>query len=384
MSGSSTATKNTSQSGTSASNTSSSNTENQSSLTNQNVTGANTQNSTTWAPQAAALLEAFQQAQNVYGKQSQAVAPNNFVAGLTPEQIATYQKMVSAGGNTSVADAQASTGGALANTGTSGLQGALSGLNGYDASASNNPDTLVAAANKYVAGQDIDAQVRNAMLNATQTARDVTLPGIEQNAATSGNINSSRTGIAQGLVERGLAQQSADLGASLRSNAFKDGLNLAQTQAATNNAAKLAALSTGGALSNNAASTGLAGLGSSVGSLTSLLGLAGAGGAGLQSGDQDMLTNELQKYQAAQNAGSTPLDNLMRIIGAQQWGTSTSGTTSGTTTGSNTQTGSSTGSSNMFGTSNSVGTEETSKNPSAWEIIGGLLGAAGNAKKAFF
>jgi hypothetical protein len=42
------------------------------------------------------------------------------------------------------------------------------------------------------------------MLNARQTARDVTLPQINQNAAISGNSNSSRTGIAEGLVQRGL------------------------------------------------------------------------------------------------------------------------------------------------------------------------------------
>jgi hypothetical protein len=50
------------------------------------------------------------------------------------------------------------------------------------------------------------------MQGATETARDVTMPGIEQNAAMTGNTNSTRTGIADGLVQRGLAEQSANLG----------------------------------------------------------------------------------------------------------------------------------------------------------------------------
>jgi hypothetical protein len=383
MSASSTKETNTTQSGTSASNTTSSNTENQSALTNQNTSGVNTQNSSTWAPQANALIEAFKEAQRVYGQQSQAQAPTNFVAGLTPEQIATYNKMVSAGNDTSASSALANTGGALASAGTNGVQGALSGLSGYDASKTNNADSLVADANKYVAGQDIDAQVRNAMLTATQTARDVTLPGIEQHAATSGNTNSSRTGIAQGLVERGLAQQSADLGATLRSNAFKDGLSLAQTQAAANNTQNLAALTSQGSLGNTAANSGMSGISSSVDSLIKSLGLSGTGGAGLQSGNQADLTNQLQQYLTAQSAGSVPLDNLMKIIGSQSWGQSSTGTNTGTTTGSNVQTGTQSGSSAMTGSTTGTGHSVEESTPSAMSIIGGLLGFAGQGKSLF-
>jgi hypothetical protein len=68
---------------------------------------------------------------------------------------------------------------------------------------------LIDAAKQYVAGQDIDGQVNDAMLNARRRHATSPCPGIEQNAAMTGNTNSSRTGIADGLVERGLAEQSA-------------------------------------------------------------------------------------------------------------------------------------------------------------------------------
>lgn len=383
MSASSTKETNTTQSGTSASNTTSSNTENQTALTNQSTNGVNTQNSSTWAPQANALMEAFKEAQRVYGLQSQAQAPTNFTAGLTPEQLATYSKMVTAGNDTSASSAMANSGGALASAGTSGVTGALSGLSGFDASKTNNADSLVADANKYVAGQDIDGQVRNAMLTATQTARDVTLPGLEQRAATSGNTNSSRTGIAQGLVERGLAQQATDLGATLRSGAFKDGLSLAQTQRAGNNTQNLAALTSEGALGNSASATGFSGLNGSLDGLIKSLGLSATGGAGLQSGNQADLTNQLQQYQAQTNQGSTALDNLMKIIGSQSWGQSSTGTNSGTTTGSNVQTGTQNGTSAMTGSTTGTGHSVEESTPSAMSIIGGLLGFAGQGKSLF-
>ena len=254
-----------------------------------------------------------------------------------------------------VPDTQAAAGGALTTAGVSGAQGALSGFSAYDPNQSNNPDSLVASANKYVAGQDIDAQVRNAQLQATQTARDLTLPQINQNAAITGNTNSSRTGIREGLVERGLAQQSADLGATLRSNAFSNGLSLAQTQAQNNNAAKLAALSGQGSLGNAAANTGNDASNSSIDNLIKQLSTASAGGAGLREADQANLTNQSQQFQAQTTAPYENIKQLLSIVGGQSWGSSSTGTSSGTET----------------------------KQPSIWEIIGGLAGAAGNVGKAF-
>jgi hypothetical protein len=180
---------------------------------------------TPWAPQAGALTDIFNNAANAYGTASQATAPTNFTAQFTPDQLATFKSMLGyANGNTTPAN-QAAAGGALTNAGVTGATGALTGLAGYDPTKLNNPGALIDQANQYASGQNIDAEVANSMLPALQQARDVTLPGIEQNAATSGNTNSSRTGIADGLVQRGLAEQATNLGATLRNQAFTNGLD---------------------------------------------------------------------------------------------------------------------------------------------------------------
>jgi hypothetical protein len=311
------------------------------------------ESTTPWAPQAAALSDAFTKAQTAYGQASQAKAPTDFVAQFTPQQLQNFQSMFNYGsGNTSAAGT-AATGGALQTAGTSATQGALSGLTNYDPTKLNNTQSISDAANQYVSGQNIDAQVNNAMLNARQTARDVTLPGIEQNAAISGNSNSSRTGIAQGLVERGLAQQSADLGASLRSQAYQQGLGLASSNANANNANSLGALSSAAGAGTNAANSGVNASSSAINDQGNLFNLAGQGASGQQQATQANLDNQQAQFQSGTQSPYAALQGLMGIIGANNWG------------------------------SNSTGTSTTTKSPSAFETIGGLLGAGASAAKLF-
>lgn len=310
------------------------------------------ENTTPWAPQATALTDAFQKAQSAYGQSSQAQAPNDFVAQFTPDQLNVFKSMTGYGSNTSTAGTSA-TGGALQSAGTNATTGALSGLSSFDPTKANNPSSLIDAANKYVAGQNIDAQVNDAMLNARQTARDVTLPQIEQHAAITGNANSSRTGIAQGLVERGLAEQANNLGASMRGQSYKDGLSLASSNANANNANTLGALSTGASAGTNAANSGVNASSSAISAQGNLFNLAGAGATGEQQAQQANLDNQLQKYQSGVTSPYASLQQLMGIIGTNKWGSSSSGTST------------------------------TTKTPSAFEVLGGLLGTAGSAATGF-
>jgi hypothetical protein len=310
------------------------------------------ENTTPWAPQAAALTDAFQKAQGAYGQASQAKAPTDFVAQFTPDQLNTFKSMLGYGSNTSTAGTSA-TGGALQTAGTNATTGALSGLGAFDPTKANNPGALVDAANKYVAGQDIDSQVNNAMLNARQTARDVTLPQIGQNAAITGNSNSSRTGIAEGLVQRGLAEQSSDLGASLRSQAFKDGLGLASSNANANNTMSLGALSSAAGAGTTAANSGVNASSSAINDQNGLFDIAGRGATGGQMAQQANLDNQNAQFQSQTSAPYANLQQLMGIIGSNNWG----------------------------------GPDhrhlDDHEDPSAFETIGGLIGAGASAAKLF-
>jgi hypothetical protein len=310
------------------------------------------ENTTPWAPQAAALTDAFGKAQTAYGQASQAQAPTDFVAQFTPDQLGVFKSMLGYGTGTSTAGTSA-TGNALQTAGTNATQGALSGLTNYDPTKLNNTQSISDAANQYVSGQNIDAQVNNAMLNARQTARDVTLPGIDQAAAGSGNANSSRAGIAQGLVERGLAQQSADLGASLRSQAYQQGLQLASNNANANNTNSLGALTGAAGAGTNAANSGVNASSSAINDQKGLYDLATGGASGQQQAQQANLDNQNAQFQSGTQSPYAALQGLMGIIGSNNWG--------GQTTGSST----------------------TTKTPSAWDVIGGLMGAGGNAASMF-
>jgi hypothetical protein len=306
-----------------------------------------------WAPQASALTSAFNNAGNAYNTASQAVAPTNYTAQMDPAALAAFNQMISQGSNLGIPGTQASTANTLQGAGANGVSGALSGLSNFNASNTNNQNSITNAANAYVAGQNIPAQVQNAMLQATQQANQVTMPGIEQNAAIGGNTNSTRTGIADGLVQQGLAEQSAALNGSLTGQAYANGLNLAQTQANNNNQQNLGALTSQGYLGNSAAGTGVSAGNSSIAGQNALSSEAAAGGAGLTAAQQANLTNQQQQYQAQTQDPYAALQGLMGIIGTNNWGSSSNGTSNTTST------------------------------PSAWDTISGLMSSGGGLLKAF-
>jgi hypothetical protein len=306
---------------------------------NQSKSDTQSQQTTSpWAPQASALTSAFTNAQSAYGKASDAVAPNNFTAQMTPEQLATFQQMVGYGGNSAIPNAEAATGTGLLNSGASGATGALNTLGAFNPSATNSPAAIAAGANTYASGIDIPSQVQAAMRDATNTARDVTLPGMESAAAGNGNINGSRTGLAEGLVQRDLANRAADTSATLRANAYNTGAGLTANALGANNEAALAAATGAGALGSNLASSGASMGSNSINDQGNLFTLAGQGGAGLQQNNQLGLTNELQQYQSKVASPYDSLNGLMSIIGSNNWGSNSSGTSNTTTTPSAFQT----------------------------------------------
>jgi hypothetical protein len=310
-----------------------------------------------WGPQADALTQAFQQAQNAY-QQTQsggaAKLPTDFTAGANQNQQNTYQQAIDfSNGNAGTAQSQIGAGQTAMNSGQTNINNATTGLNSFNSVNSNNPQSLIDAAKNYASGQDIPSQVKLAMQGATEQARDVTMPGITQAATNSGNANSSRAGIADGLVQRGLAEQSANLSGTLQSQAFQNGLTLAQQQAQNNNVNNLTALSQQGNLGVNSFNSGNTGVNSGVTNESNVLNIGNGGGTGQQNATQANLTNQLQQYQQGQTAPYTSLQQLMGIIGSQNWG------------------------------SNSTGTSHTESDPGVLGVLGGLLGTASGVKKLF-
>lgn len=286
-----------------------------------------------WAPQANALTQLFGQVPGAVQTAQGVNLPSNFTATMTPDQLAVYKNMMTTGSGV------AGNGVNLSNTGTdasgagaTAAEGALTSLGGFNPASTNNPSNVINAATEYMNGQNIPSQVAQAMVGANQEARDVTLPGINQTMTDSGNQNSSRNAIAQGLVQRGLAENAQNMTSSMEGQAFQGGLGLAENQNATNNSALLAAL-TGAA----GAGTGLTTAGSLAGTegvnnLVNSLGLASTGAGGVQQNTQEELTNELQQYMYGSQAPFLPLNEAMGIVGTQNWGPTTNSNATTTTT----------------------------------------------------
>jgi hypothetical protein len=310
-------------------------------------TSSDNKTTTPWAPQAAALQTAFTGANDALGQSQQAQAPTDFTAQFTPDQLSTFKSMLGyANGNQTPAQTAAAAGTNMAN-GTSATTGALNGLSSFNPGDTNNTQSLIDSANQYVKGQNIPAQVQQAMQQATETARDVTLPQISQNAQMSGNTNSSRTGIAEGLVQRGLAENAQNMTGALTSQAYTNGLNLANTQANQNNSATLSALTNAGTIGNASTNTGVNAGTSAINDQSGLFNMAASAGKGEQDANQANLTNQQQQYQSQLSSPFAALQQYMGIVGSNNWG------------------------------SNSSGTSTTQSNPGALQMLGGLLGTAG-------
>jgi hypothetical protein len=308
-----------------------------------------TQNQSTktapWAPQANAITTAFDGAKAALGQASGVQAPTDFVAGMTPEQMNTFRSMLGFAGTNGVSAENLASGNALAGAGTAGATGALSQLLGFNPGGAR--DAIIGDANKYADNPAISGMVDAAMRDARNQVRDVTLPGIDRAAAVSGNVNNSRTGIAQGLVERELAGKAADVSANLRGAAYDKGLDLG---AMTNVQAVMDSLKSAGSLGGNLAQLGIGARSGSINDQKGVFDIANAGGAGLQADQQLTLDNLLARYQSGTTSPFDALKEYMSIVGSNNWGSE----------------------------STSTGTSTTKSTPSAWQVIGGLMGAAGS------
>jgi hypothetical protein len=292
----------------------------------------NIQNQTNdpWAPQQGYLLDAFNNAQGAYN-QGMATGPytGNYVAGQTGQQADAnnnaYNWAMGTGSNT-VGDILG-TGNANNSAGWNGATGALGALGQF--AGTDQTQNNIANAGQYADNPYMSGMVDSAMHDAVRTASESTIPNIYRAAAGSGNINSDRAALAQGVVDRGLGEQAGNISANLRGNAYENGIN----QALQGNAQGLQALSQEGALGSNIGQSGLNALSTGINDQGALVNQATAGAnANYQQANQNPLTNALQQYQGTQNFPWQQLQNYYNIIGNKSWGSQTTGTQMGTQT----------------------------------------------------
>jgi hypothetical protein len=306
----------------------------QTGTTTQNTSG--TSQTSPWDPQAQALQSGFGYAQDAFSQAQDAPRPTDFVAQYSPEALAAYSQMLGYGtsGVPGIAGASTGAGSSLLGAALPAYAQGLYGLSNF------NPQTstanVLSAAGQYSQNPDVQGMIDASTRDARRAVSEQVLPQIERSAALSGNINSNRTGIAQGIVQRGLADQVGDISAQIRSGLYSQGLGLGLNQGQTADAQRLAALqgATQGALGG--ATAGVNANTAGVTQAGGLYNIANAGITGQLAGAQAPLSNQLAQYQFGTQSPFDAANNYWNLVGKQMYGQNTSST--GTTTGTTTQT----------------------------------------------
>ncbi len=271
------------------------------------------------------LKQAFDSAQGIYNKQ----------AGTPYYQGQTY-----AGMSQEAKDALAKLKSYAATTGLNTadqLNGLGSQMAGYGAKAGTTIDQYLAmagqdptqsnidAANKYAANPYVDAMIDANSRDVTRNLTEDTLPSIDRAASGTGNINSSRAGVAAGIARRGAEDRIADISASIRGNAYNQGLSMAQQDRAQN----LSALGSAANAYGNLANSGVNALGQASNAAYGAFDAINKANSTEQADRQGQLTADWQRWVNMDSRDSDLLSRYMGVVGANQWGQS--GTSTGTT-----------------------------------------------------
>jgi hypothetical protein len=120
------------------------------------------------------------------------------------------------------------------------------GLTGAGSTYGSNAQSLLSQAQQdptqsfmnygnQLANSDMATQMVNAAnLDASRNLNETQLPSLAVQAAGNGNTDSTRTGVAQAILQRNASQQMAQTSANIRSQLFNTGMQTAQSQYNTN------------------------------------------------------------------------------------------------------------------------------------------------------
>lgn len=295
---------------------------------NTTSTQQTSQNTQPWSVQQPYLQQAFGQAGTNLSNANASTYTGPQIAQMTPDQLATFHSMVGYGGNNSGAATSSSVGASAATSGSNALSDALTKLQSYtpQGGTQSNIDAATAYANNPATQGMIDA--------ATQDARravgENVLPQLARSDTLSGNAMSSKDAISQGVVNRGLADTVANTSANIRGQQFNNGLALAEQGRQADNSNALSAIMGGASAGNSAVGTGVGAIGSGIQQQGGLFDIANAGAAGGQQNAQTAIDNSKGMAEYGTDKSAQNLQNFMSIIGGQNWGGSSSGTSSST------------------------------------------------------
>lgn len=277
-----------------------------------------------WGPQGKHLKRIFDEAKRIYDERSQeGFFGGDLYAGLNDTQRQALQQAIQLSQG---AGAQlASNAMQQANLGMSAGQGFLSNAQGLYNMLQNPQQglldtTAMFANNPFLEGQ-IDAVNRDVQRQLTEQV----LPGIATHAAATGNTNSSRTGVAEGIALRGAQDRMADTAAQMRSDAYNRGMQMASNTLGQQIQGQLGANQQLGGAWQQGMSGANSALALAQGNIDSML-----GAGGIQQMDEQARLNEAyQRWLGQDQRQQSLLNDYYNIIGSGNWGGTQTTTQSG-------------------------------------------------------
>jgi hypothetical protein len=198
-----------------------------------------------------------------------------------------------------------------------------------DPTQANISNAGLYANNPYLDGA-IDAASRDVTRNLTE---DV-LPGINRNASATGNTNSTRTGIAEGIALSGAQDRLGDISSTIRADAYNSGLGLSEQGRQANMQAMLQGRTTGLDALNSAIGRGMDLRNQGMQGTVNMFDLLGRSGDKYQQDQQGYADANYARWSGQYNQPWDLLSRYMGAVGGTNWGSTTSSTTKDITPGS--------------------------------------------------
>lgn len=220
---------------------------------------------------------------------------------------------------------------AMVNAGTSGLGAAGNFVRNandtFARAATDKTQSIIDNAARYADSPHLQAAIDAAAGDVTRNLRENILTGLDREASSGGNLNSSRAGVAEGIAARGAGDKIADISAQARLAAWNDGLARAQSQLNADTTAMLSAngqLGHAWELGNSSTTQGIQAGNAAAGAMMSA-------GRQVRDWEQKGLDNELLRWERNDQRPWDELKNYWGVVGSRDWGGSsqTSGRSGG-------------------------------------------------------
>ena len=277
-----------------------------------------TSKSEPWKPQGDALKGIFSSAGDIYNSQKDTpFYQGDLYAGMgdmTRSGINTLGEYV---GGPQSQQIQGATAGMIGNAGMTGT--AMNDI--YGLANSDMVGNDLASAARYASDPSLQGVINAANRDTARSLYEGELPELNRSASATGNINSTRAGVAEGIARRGADDRMADTSAAIRSDAFNRGLGLSQA----NRASQFGALGNLGQFGLSSFGAGLSGNNANLGNIDAMI----RAGQLDQQDRQGALDADYMKWQGNDTRDMDLLSRYYGIVGANNWGgTTTQKTTS--------------------------------------------------------